>query len=134
MSSTTYQVTGSINPTRAAVFSAKKTTVSFGIANQEELPNPAELLLGAFAACCLKNVQRFSELLNFDYTAARIEVTGERQEQPTKMIGIHYVIYVNSTDKKLNLNLLHKNIQKFGTIYNTLKGVCKVSGEMVLEP
>lgn len=48
------------------------------------------------------------------------------------MSAIHYVIYLKSKDEKLNLNLLHKNIQKFGTIYNTLKGVCKVSGEMVL--
>lgn len=134
MSNTTYQVSGNINSLREAAFSVKESTTSFGVTNQEELPNPAELLLGAFAACCLKNVQRFSELLGFDYTTATIEVTGERQEKPTKMVAINYVIHLSSTDEKLNLELLHRNIQKFGTIYNTLKGVCEVSGEIVLLP
>jgi uncharacterized OsmC-like protein len=80
----------------------------------------------------LKNVQRFSELLGFEYTKASIEVTGDRQEKPTKIIAIRYVILINSGDEKLNPKLLHRNLQKFGTIYNTLKEVCEVSGEVVL--
>jgi uncharacterized OsmC-like protein len=128
-----YLITGNINPKREASFSVRKSNVLFGVlGEQEDLPNPAELLLGAFAACCLKNVQRFSELLGFDYANARIEVKGERQEKPTKIIAIRYVIHISSADEKLNLRLLHKNIQKFGTIYNTLKEVCAVSGELVL--
>jgi uncharacterized OsmC-like protein len=128
-----YLVTGDINPDQEAAFSVKKSNVSFGVrSDQDELPNPAELLLGAFAACCLKNVQRFSELLGFEYTEARIEVRGERQEKPTKIIAIRYSIRISSVDEKLNLKLLHKNLQKFGTIYNTLKGACDVSGELVL--
>lgn len=130
-----YSVSGSIDTGREASFSVRKSSVSFGILDeQHDQPNPAELLLGAFAACCLKNVQRFSELLGFDYTDARIEVTGERQEKPTKIIIIRYVIHISSVDEQLNLRLLHKNIQKFGTIYNTLKEVCAVSGELVLSP
>lgn len=128
-----YQVSGSINPTRDATFSAKNSHVSFGVlSDQEDLPNPAELLLGAFAACCLKNVQRFSDLLGFDYVTATIEVTGERQEKPTKIIAISYVIHIKSVDGKLNPKLLHKNLQKFGTIYNTLKEMCDVSGELIV--
>lgn len=128
-----YLISGSINPDREATFSVKKSSVSFGVlSDQANLPNPAELLLGAFAACCLKNVQRFSELLGFEYTKASIEVTGDRQEKPTKIIAIRYVILINSGDEKLNPKLLHRNLQKFGTIYNTLKEVCEVSGEVVL--
>ena len=128
-----YQISGSINPNREAVFSVNQHRISFGVrSDQDELPNPAELLLGAFAACCLKNVQRFSELLNFTYTNASIEVVGERQEKPTKIVAIHYVIHLSSTDKKLNPELLHKNLQKFGTIYNTLKGIGDVSGELIV--
>lgn len=130
-----YQISGSINPAREATFSVKERSVLFGVTNdQGDLPNPAELLLGAFAACCLKNVQRFSDLLGFGYTNARIEVSGERQEKPTKMVAIRYVININSADEKLNVKLLHKNIRKFGTIYNTLKDVCDVSGELILSP
>ncbi len=132
---TDYQVSGTINPARDATFTVKAASVAFGIlSRQEDLPNPAELLLGSFAACCLKNVQRFSELLGFDYTAATIEVTGKRQEKPTKIIAIRYVIRISSSDEKLNPKLLHKNIEKFGTIYNTLKASCEVAGELVVSP
>lgn len=128
-----YQVSASINPARAATFTVKTSNVTFGIlSDQEDLPNPAELLLGAFAACCLKNVQRFSELLGFDYVSASIEVTGQRQEKPTKIIAIRYVVHLKSGDEKLNPALLHKNLQKFGTIYNTLKATCDVSGELLV--
>lgn len=111
----------------------KQHHTSFGIlSNQDDLPNPAELLLGAFAACCLKNVQRFSELLDFTYTNASIEVVGERQEKPTQIVAIRYVIHINCADNRLNPRLLHKNIQKFGTIYNTLKTIGEVSGELIV--
>jgi uncharacterized OsmC-like protein len=128
-----YHLSGSITPSREASFFVKKSSVVFGVLDdQDQLPNPAELLLGAFAACCLKNVHRFSELLGFDYENARIEVIGERQEKPTKLVAIRYVIHLKSADKKLNIKLLHRNLQKFGTIYNTLKEVCDVSGELTL--
>lgn len=128
-----YQISGSINSDRVAVFSVKKHDILFGLqSDQEDLPNPAELLLGAFSACCLKNVQRFSELLGFTYTNVSIEVTGERQEKPTKIVAIHYAIHLSSSDKKLNPELLHKNLQKFGTIYNTLKELGDVSGEIIV--
>lgn len=90
------------------------------------------MLLGAFAACCLKNIERFSDTLKFDYEHAQIEVVGERQEKPTKLVTIKYIILIKSEDPKLNPKLLHKNLQKFGTIYNTLKETCKVSGEIIL--
>lgn len=132
MSNVQYHLSGSISPKREASFSVREQRVPFGVGGQDDLPNPAELLLGAFAACCLKNVQRFSGILGFDYASASIAVTGERQEQPTKMVAIRYVIQLSGIDEKLNLELLHKNIRKFGTIYNTLKEVCEVSGELVL--
>jgi len=100
------------------------------VPDQEQLPNPAELLLGAFVACCLKNVERFSQLLKFDYESARIEVVGERQDAPSKMTEIRYTILIKSQDKRLNAALLHKNIQRYGTIYNTLKETCEVSGDL----
>ena len=96
------------------------------------MANPAELLLGAFAACCLKNIERFSQLLKFDYENAQIEVIGERQDAPPKMKAIRYTIQIKSQDKRLNIALLHKNIQKYGTIYNTLKETCEVSGEITI--
>lgn len=126
-----YSVKGAIGSNREATFTVKQQEVSFGITKQQgELSNPAELLLGAFAACCLKNIERFSHILKFDYEHAEIEVVGERQETPTKIVAINYLIKLKSADA--NTDLLHKNIRKYGTIYNTLKEVCSVTGEIVL--
>jgi len=80
----------------------------------------------------LKNIERFSKTLKFDYEYVQIEVVGERQEKPTKLGTIKYTIYIASEDPGLKLKLLHKNLQKFGTIYNTLKETCNVSGEILL--
>ena len=48
----------------------KESEISFGITPEtaDSLPNPAELLLGSFSSCILKNVERFSMLMNFDYS------------------------------------------------------------------
>ncbi|MDB4286042.1 OsmC family protein [bacterium] len=125
-----YQISGSSDAHGKAVFSVRENETFFGIvANKNQLPNPAELLLGAFAACCLKNIERFSNLLKFDYENAQIEVVGERQDAPPKMKAIRYTIQIKSQDERLNVALLHKNIQKYGTIYNTLKETCEISGE-----
>ncbi|MFT7482631.1 MAG: hypothetical protein ACI8WW_001569 [Oceanospirillaceae bacterium] len=43
----------------------KESSIAFGITPETAatLPNPAELFLGSFSACILKNVERFSEIL-----------------------------------------------------------------------
>lgn len=126
-----YQVTASANATGNAAFRVRQEEIPFGVQIKEkDLANPAELLLGAFAACCLKNVERFSKMMRFQYERAEIEVLGIRQDAPPKMTNIEYKIRIFSRDKKLNIKLLHKNIQKYGTIYNTLKTTCEVSGEI----
>ncbi|MCO4813801.1 MAG: OsmC family protein [Flavobacteriales bacterium] len=104
--------------------------IKFGVTKQSELPSPAELLVAAFAACCLKNIERFSEMMKFEYNHAEIIVNAERQDKPPMINVITYEIEINSSDSKLNKDLLLRNIQKFGTIYNTLNVVCKISGDI----
>ena len=116
-----------------AVVFAKSNSYDFGIkSNQPEMAGPTELLLGAFAACCLKNIERFSQLLHYTYTHAEIEVKGFRQEKPPMINKIQYTIRIKSNDPKLKLDLLHKNLKKFGTIYNTLNVVCEIDGELIV--
>jgi uncharacterized OsmC-like protein len=126
-----YFVNAESSSSGQAGFTIRQSEILFGTAGDEkELPNPAELLLGAFAACCLKNVDRFSKILKFHYETAQIEVSAERQNVPSKITSIHYIIQIKSGDERLNLKLLHKNIEKHGTIYNTLKAVCSISGDI----
>jgi uncharacterized OsmC-like protein len=88
------------------------------------------LLISAFAACCLKNVQRFSEMMHFSYDRAEISVTAERQDKPPMISRIDFQIELISADTAINEDLLLRNIQKFGTIYNTLNAVCLIEGTL----
>jgi uncharacterized OsmC-like protein len=110
----------------------KQSEIIFGITPEsvDNLPNPAELFLGSFSACILKNVERFSVLMNFEYTNAEIIVNSTRLEKPPRMDEINYELRIYSQDNNLNINLLKKNIEKFGTIFNTVKSSCSIVGEI----
>jgi uncharacterized OsmC-like protein len=97
---------------------------------KEGLPNPAELLLTALAACILKNVERYSGILKLEYRKARIKVYGERNNTPPYMKKIHYRLYIDSDVSERQLELWHKNIRKFGTISNTIARAAELTGEI----
>ena len=115
--------------------SCKSVTVRFDSSSgvSPDLPGPAELLAMAFAACVLKNVSRYSEILPFSHQGASIQVTADRQQSPPRMTRINYVLRLKTEEPEHRIELLHKNIAKFGTIYNTLAEVCEVSGKIVAE-
>ncbi len=125
-----YHIKASSNPNQDAAVHIKQSNIDFGITSKsaETLPNPAELFLGSFAACILKNVERFSGLMKFNYAKATIEINATRLENPPRMENIIYNLTIYSNDKKLNSDLLKKNIEKFGTIYNTVSMSCSISG------
>lgn len=125
-----YQIKASAVSKQDAVVHIKQSNIDFGTTSKtaETLPNPAELFLGSFASCILKNVERFSGMMKFKYTKATIEVNAIRLENPPRMENISYGLTIYSNDEKLNPALLKKNIEKFGTIYNTVKLSCSISG------
>jgi uncharacterized OsmC-like protein len=125
-----YHIKASSISNQDAVVHIKQSNIGFGTTSKtaEILPNPAELFLGAFASCILKNVERFSDMMKFTYTKAIIEVNATRLENPPRMENINYTLSIYSNDKKINTDLLQKNIEKFGTIYNTVKLSCSISG------
>ncbi len=67
-------------------------------------------------------------MMKFEYESASIDVNAVRLEKPPRMDEIKYVLKIYSNDPKLNIKLLQKNIEKFGTIYNTVKLSCKIQG------
>ncbi len=125
-----YHIKASSISNQDAVIRIKQSNIDFGttLKAAETLPNPAELFLAAFAACMLKNVERFSVMMKFTYTKAILEVNATRLENPPRLDSIIYNLIIYSNDKKLNTTLLKKNIEKFGTIYNTVKLSCAISG------
>jgi uncharacterized OsmC-like protein len=125
-----YHIEASSISNEDAVIHIKDSNIDFGttLKTAETLPNPAELFLGSFAACMLKNVERFSVMMKFTYSKATLNVNATRLETPPRMDDIIYNLTIYSNDKKLNTELLKKNIEKFGTIYNTVKLSCTISG------
>lgn len=84
-----------VRPGRSEV-SAKRSTIAFDSSPEmgAELPGPAELLCSAFAACLLKNVERFSEMLPFRQEGASVHVQAERQQTPPMFTRISYELRV----------------------------------------
>ncbi|GGG29469.1 hypothetical protein GCM10011344_32930 [Dokdonia pacifica] len=117
-----------------ATIHAKQSEIVFGITPESAdlLPNPAELFLGSFLACILKSVERFSIFMNFEYSKTEITVNATRFEKPPRMDAINYELKIYSQDPNLNSELLKKNIEKFGTIYNTVKASCAITGKITV--
>lgn len=98
-----------------------------------ERPGPAELLAGAFAACMLKNVGRFSEILGFRQAGASVRVEIARQDAPPKFTRIGYELRLRTDEDAARVDLLHRNLRRHGTVYNTMAAVCEVEGTIVAE-
>jgi uncharacterized OsmC-like protein len=127
-----YEINATLQLGGQAEANANHTKISFDATSGRDniLPNPAELLLTSLAACILKNVQRYSEILKIPYRSARITINGIRNDNPPFMKEIEYRLEIDTDADERKLNTWHKNILKFGTITNTLMRACKVKGEI----
>ena len=90
--------------------------------------NPAELLLAALAACMIKGIERVTPLLGFSLRGVTVEVDGVRQDVPPRMESIRYEIVVDTDESDHRLELLHDNVRKFGTVFNTVAPGTSLSG------
>lgn len=82
--------------------------------------NPAELLLAALSACIIKGIERVTPIIGFELGGVEVRVDGVRQDVPPKMESIRYEIIVDSDEPDTRLALLHDNVRKFATVYNTI--------------
>lgn len=90
--------------------------------------SPAEMLLASLAACILKSTERVIPMLGFDLCGIEVSLQGVRQDSPPKMIRIDYDIVVDTDETDARMDLLHRNLQKYGTIYNTLASAIELCG------
>jgi uncharacterized OsmC-like protein len=90
--------------------------------------NPAELLLAALSACMIKGIERVTPLLKFQLRGVEVHVHGVRQDVPPRLESIAYEIIVDSDEPERRLELLHDNVRKFGTVYNTVAPGTALSG------
>ncbi len=90
--------------------------------------NPAELLLAALSACMIKGIERVTPLLHFSLRGVEVQVDGVRQDVPPRMESISYEIVVDTDEPDHRLELLHDNVKKFGTVFNTVSPGTSLSG------
>jgi uncharacterized OsmC-like protein len=93
--------------------------------------NPAELFLASIAACMLKGIERVTPLLNFQLSGVSVNLRGLRQDAPPKLLSVSYEITVDTHEPDARLDLLHKNVRKYGTISNTVADALDLDGVMV---
>ena len=93
--------------------------------------NPAELLMAALSACMIKGINRVVPILQFNLQGIEVELNGVRQDVPPKMESISYVIKVDTDESDHRLALLHDNVKKYGTVFNTLAQGTQLSGQLI---
>lgn len=92
--------------------------------------NPAELLLAAVAACMIKGIERVTPMLKFELRSVEVKLRAARQDSPPKIISIDYELIVDTPESDQRLELLHKNVRKYGTIYNTVAAATALDGRI----
>ncbi len=98
------------------------------LAGRADAFNPAELLLAALSACIIKGIERVTPILKFSLRGVEVRVEGVRQDVPPKMESITYEIIVDTDENEHRLALLHDNVKKYGTVFNTIAPGTQLTG------
>lgn len=93
--------------------------------------NPAELLMAAISACMLKGIERVAPMLKFSFRGVEVRLHGVRQDVPPKMESISYEIIVDTDEDNHRLELLHKNVKQYGTVFNSVASGTGLTGTII---
>lgn len=100
------------------------------VAGRPDAFNPAELFIAAIAACMIKGIERVTPMLEFDLRGVEVRLHGERQDAPPKIVSVDYELIVDTDETDQRLDLLHTNVRKSGTIFNTVAAATKLEGSI----
>lgn len=107
-----------------------EVTLDTDPAGRSDAMNPVELLLSALSACMIKGIERVAPMLHFQFRAAEVRLEATRQDAPPKLTEIRYEIVVDTDETDQRLDLLHRNVLKYGTISNTLSAAVPLNGTL----
>lgn len=130
---TTYHVTAQRIDSHESRATAKNAVLILDtdLGGRLDAMNPVEVLLSALAGCMLKGIERVMPLLSFQLSGATVQLDAIRQDVPPKLTSITYIITIDSAESQARLDLLHRNILKYGTISNTLAASIPLNGTLV---
>lgn len=131
----TFQLTANRIDASGSLVHAKQAefVIDTGMSGRPDALNPVELLLAALSACMIKGIERVARTLGIDYNAVNVVLTANRPVDEARIEDISYAIRIGTQADQAKLDLLHKNLMKFGTIYNTVKSGTKLSGSIVAD-
>ncbi len=117
-----YSVEAVRKDAHGSIASAKEAEIILDtdMAGRLDAFNPAELFLASVAACMIKGIERVMPLLEFELRGVKVRLHGVRQDSPPRMVTINYELIVDTDETDQRLDLLHKNVRKYGTISNTV--------------
>lgn len=129
----TYEITAQRIDAHGSVVRCKDAEIVLAtdLAGRTDAFNPAELLLAALAACMLKGIERVGPMLSFELRGVQVRLHGVRQDTPPRLKTIRYEIIVDTDESEQRIALLHTNVRKFGTVFNTIAPGTDLSGTMV---
>jgi len=107
---------------------AARIALDTDLAGRADAFNPAELLLAALSACMIKGIERVTPIMKFQLRGVEVRIHGVRQDVPPRMESITYEIAVDTDEPDHRLALLHENVKKFGTVFNTVAPGTSITG------
>lgn len=99
-----------------------------GLAGSPAAFNPAELLLAAIAACMIKGIERVAPILDFRFSGVEVSLHAVRQDAPPRIVSVDYELVIDTDESDQRLELLHKNVRRYGTISNTIAAAARLDG------
>lgn len=113
-----------------AVATAKNAqlTLDTDLAGRADAFNPAELFLASIAACMIKGIERVTPMLKFDLRGVEVRLHAVRQDAPPLIVSVDYQLVVDTDESDQRLDLLHRNVRKYGTISNTVALATRLEG------
>ncbi len=135
-----FSVTARRTDASGSAATCKEATVLLdtALAGRRDAFNPAELLLAAVSACMIKGIERVAPMLKFSFRSLEVRVHGVRQDVPPRLERIDYEISIETDESDRQIELLHENVKKYGTVFNTvapgteLQGVLKRAVKTVI--
>lgn len=125
-----YHVTARRLDQHGAVATAKNAqlTLDTDLAGRADAFNPAELFLASIAACMIKGIERVTPMLKFDLRGVEVRLHAVRQDAPPLIVSVDYQLIVDTDESDQRLDLLHRNVRKYGTISNTVALATRLEG------
>ncbi|WP_290997197.1 hypothetical protein [Hyphomicrobium sp.] len=71
-------------------------------------------------------IERVASMLHFAFRGVEVKLHDVRQAKPLETVAITYEFIVNTDEPDRRLDLLHENVRKFGTIFNSVAGATRL--------